>query len=125
MTNNRPHIKDIDDCMPRGTIASMSETEFLKQENESLKKEIENIKFVCAKEVFDVKTSFSKEIRREYNSPLKKDIENKNYLSVFYYLSDDISQDLINKFGYDTIVRVIDDLYQDYLLEEQAKKQEE
>jgi hypothetical protein len=124
-TADRLRIKDIDDCMAGSEIASMSETELLRDENRRLKLELENIKFACAKEVFNVKTSFSKEIRREYNSPLRKDIENKNYLSVFYYLSDDISQDLINKFGYDTIVRVIDDLYQDYLLEEQEKKQAE
>lgn len=124
-TADRLGIKDIDDCMTRGAIASMSEVEFLRKENERLKKEIENIKFACAKEVFDVKTSFSKEIRWEYRSYLRKDIENKNYLNVFAHIDNDKSQDLINKFGYDTIVRVIEHLYQDYLLEEQEKKQAE
>ena len=107
------------------TIPIASETELLRDENRILKKEIENIKFACAKEVFNVKTKFSEEIRWEYRNPLRKGIENKNYLSVFYHIGEDKSQDLINKFGYDTIVRVIEDLYQDYLLEEQAKKQAE
>lgn len=103
-------------------IRAMSRIEILEQENERLKKEIESIKFACAKEVFDVKTGFSKEIRWEYRNHLRKDIENKNYLNVFAHIDNDKSQDLINKFGYDTIVRVIEHLYQDYLLEEQEKK---
>ena len=88
-------------------------------------KEIENIKFECAKEVFDIKTNFSKIIRSEYKSTLKLKIENKKYLKVFDYIDNDVSQELINKFGYDTIVRVIDDLYQDYLLEKEREKQAE
>lgn len=108
-TADRLHIKGIDDCMPRGTIASMSETEFLKQENERLKLELEKIKYKIMKDDVEKELDLYYYFIQHYNKDTYLSlVTDGKFLELF---SEEFNvgrcQMLIDKYSYDDVVTVV------------------